>query len=64
MITKEELVVKAREFALDELFDSILYLEMSKREKKPENKQLLMKMSEQERAHYEFWKLFSGEVRL
>ncbi|MGB9709452.1 VIT1/CCC1 transporter family protein [Infirmifilum uzonense] len=57
-------MVKAREFALDELFDSILYLEMSKREKKPENKQLLMKMSEQERAHYEFWKLFSGEVRL
>ncbi|MEZ0344949.1 MAG: VIT1/CCC1 family protein [Infirmifilum sp.] len=55
---------KAREYALDELFDSLLYSELAKREKNPENRELLLRMSEQERMHYEFWSKFSGSVTL
>lgn len=58
------LVSKARLYALDELFDSLLYAEMAKREKNPANRELLEKMSEQEHSHYLFWKKFSGEVSL
>jgi len=58
------LAERAREFALDELFDSLLYQAMAERERNPANKSILLEMAKQERMHYEFWKRFSCEVKL
>ncbi|ABL79045.1 VIT1/CCC1 transporter family protein [Thermofilum pendens] len=52
------------EYALDELFDSELYRRLAGIEKNPANREILEKLSQQERSHYEFWSRFSGSVEL
>ena len=46
------------------MFDSLLYREMARRTKNPENKRILEEMAKQEYGHYLFWKRYSGEVKL
>ncbi len=57
------LAERARVYARDELFDSLLYREMARRSK-GENRRILEEMSKQEEWHYRFWSKFSGEVGL
>ena len=42
--------------AQNELTEHLVYAKLAKREKNPENRALLEKLSAQERTHYEFWK--------
>ncbi len=42
--------------ARNELTEHLVYHRLSLREKKPENRELLEKLSHQEKSHYEFWK--------
>ena len=51
-----ELMKLVKKAQIDEEFGSILYSFMAKREKNEENKKLLEKMSEDEKAHAEVWK--------
>jgi len=53
-----------KEYARDELFDSMLYAEMSNRAKNEETRKILLTMSQQERSHYEFWKKYAGDVKI
>lgn len=55
---------KFRRYAVDELFDSLLYQEMAKREKDPGNRTTLEKLSDEERQHYLFWSSLSEPVEL
>ncbi len=42
--------------ARNELTEHLVYGKLARREKKPENRALLEKLSVQEKSHYEFWK--------
>ncbi|RLE92211.1 MAG: rubrerythrin family protein [Thermoprotei archaeon] len=53
-----------REFARDELFDSMLYAEMANRAKNEETRKALLTMSQQERSHYEFWRKYAGDIKI
>lgn len=55
---------KFKEYALDELFDSILYREMARREKDQRNRAALEELSAEEMQHYLFWSRLSGPVEL
>ena len=56
-----ELMKLVRKAQVDEEFGSILYAFMAKREKNEENKKLLEKMSEDEKAHAEVWKSITNK---
>jgi VIT1/CCC1 family predicted Fe2+/Mn2+ transporter len=51
-------------YARDELFDSLLYGELSKHEKNQRNREILEELSKQEYMHYEFWSKFAGKIEL
>jgi VIT1/CCC1 family predicted Fe2+/Mn2+ transporter len=53
-----------RKYALDELFDSVLYAEMARRERNPRNRKVLEEMSREEQWHYLFWSRLGGRVEL
>lgn len=55
------MTLKELEFCKDEYQDYQIYSALARREGNPELKEILSKFAEQERAHYEFWKKFSGE---
>jgi len=59
----EDLRERAAAYARDELFDSLLYRGMAKREK-GENRKVLEEMARQEEWHYKFWSKYSGPVEL
>lgn len=44
----------------NELTESVIYKEISKFAKGDENKKTLLRLSEEERAHYEIWKKYTG----
>jgi VIT1/CCC1 family predicted Fe2+/Mn2+ transporter len=46
--------------ARNELTEHVIYRELARREKNPENKVLLEKLSIQEKSHHDFWKELSG----
>ena len=46
----------------NELTESVIYAEIAKFAKGEENKQTLLRLSEEEKIHYEIWKI--KEIRL
>jgi len=50
-----------RRMQQNELTESVIYAEIAKFAKGEENKQVLMRLSREERAHYEIWKKYTGE---
>lgn len=52
-----------RDFAYDEYADSVLYRDLAMYEKDPANRQILLKLSEQEYRHFEFWRKFAPEYK-
>jgi len=57
----EELKEQIRKFCEDELTDSAIYEALAGREKDPKKRDILLKMSQEEKMHYEFWKDLLGE---
>jgi len=53
--------MKARQYILDEYADHLLYRELAARENNPHNRELLLKLSDEERRHYLFWKKFQPD---
>src|SRR3990167_7217490 len=51
--------MRAKDYVFDEYADSILYKDLAAIEKDPHNKEMLLKLSEQEHGHYVFWKKFT-----
>ena len=47
-----------------ELTEYIIYGKLAMMEKKPENRALLQKLSEQEKSHYEFWKTLAPDANI
>jgi len=45
----------------NELTESVIYAEIAKFAKGDENKQVLLRLSKEEYAHYEIWKTYTGE---
>ena len=60
----KELSKKAREIILKmqqgELTESVIYAEIAKFAKGEENKKTLLRLAEEEKAHYEIWKKYTG----
>lgn len=52
---------KFKLYALDELFDSELYVRLAAQERNEANKKLLEELARVERSHYEFWVNIAGE---
>jgi len=50
-----------RKMQQSELTESVIYAEIAKFAKGEENKQVLMRLAKEERAHYEIWKKYTGE---
>ena len=50
-----------RRMQQNELTESVIYAEIAKFAKGDENKQVLMRLSKEEHAHYEIWKKYTGE---
>ena len=50
-----------RKMQQNELTESVIYQEISKFAKGKENKQTLMRLSNEEKAHYEIWKKYTNE---
>lgn len=48
-------------FQKNEITEHFLYLKLSNIEKVEENKKVLIKIANEEKAHYEFWKKITGE---
>ena len=44
----------------NELTESVIYAEIAKKAKGEENKKVLIRLSEEEHAHYEIWKKYTG----
>lgn len=59
-----EAVEQAREFCVDEYIDHIVYKELASAEGNEEMKKILMKFSEQEYRHYQFWSSIAGECKV
>lgn len=57
----EELKEQIRKFCEDELTDSAIYEALAEREKDPKKRDILLKMSQEEKMHYDFWKDLLGE---
>lgn len=51
-------------YAKNELFDSALYGELSMHAGSVGRREVLARLSEEERAHYEFWRRHAGDTRL
>lgn len=49
--------------ARNELTEHFIYHQLARREKDPENKALLEKLSLQEKAHHDFWRELAGKTR-
>ncbi len=58
-ISKEALDIIAK-MQQNELTESIIYAEIAKFAKGEENKQTLLRLSQEEKAHYEIWKGYTG----
>ncbi|PNV81330.1 MAG: rubrerythrin family protein [Fervidicoccus sp.] len=56
----EKIEEEIRRFCQDELVDSSIYEALAKREKDPKKREILERMSRDERMHYEFWKKMLG----
>ncbi len=62
------LITKSKQFALDiikkmqqnELTESVIYEKISKFAKGKENKETLLRLSQEEKAHYEIWKKYTN----
>ncbi len=50
--------------ARNELTEHLVYGKLALREKKPENRELLRKLSIQEKAHYEFWQSLISDIEV
>ena len=50
-----------RKMQHNELTESVIYEKIAKFAKGEENKQTLMRLSREERAHYEIWKHYTGQ---
>ena len=57
-----ELMKLVKKAQIDEEMGSVLYAFMAKKEKNGENKKLLEKMSEDERAHAKVWKVLQKKI--
>lgn len=57
----QALLRKIRKYQQDEENGCVLYAAMAKREKNPENRQVLQQMSQEERKHALIWKRYTGE---
>lgn len=55
-----QLVADAAFFCSDEYFDYLVYRELARREGHSARRELLERLSEMERKHFEFWRGFSG----
>ncbi len=58
-ITKEALAI-IKKMQQNELTESVIYLEIAKFAKGEENKNVLKRLSDEEKAHYEIWKKYTG----
>ncbi|GBD33987.1 hypothetical protein HRbin34_00293 [bacterium HR34] len=47
-----------KKYCEDEYLDSLIYKIFAEKEKDPKNRQILLQLSDQEKAHYEFWRKF------
>ena len=50
--------MKAQQYIFDEYADHLLYRDLASREKDPHNREILIKLADQEYGHYLFWKKF------
>lgn len=57
----EDLLKKYNEFARDEITENIIYARLAAKEKNSENREILLKMSAQEKSHYDFWLALSNQ---
>lgn len=55
--------MKAQRYILDEYADHLLYKDLASREKDPANRKTLEELSNQEHAHYIFWKQFHPDYK-
>ncbi len=50
-------------FCRDEYHDYLVYRELAYRERNPERREMLMRLAEQERRHYDFWRELTRDCR-
>lgn len=58
---RSSVVDNIRKFCADELFDSLVYKKLALVEKNDLHREVLMRFSQQEKSHYEFWREIGGE---
>lgn len=61
MPISEKALATIRKMQQSELTESVIYEEIARFAKGEENKQVLLRLSREERAHYEIWKKYTGE---